>query len=107
MLPNGWDPTNYSTLPTILIETRHGPTPCARFGNGKTLPKSKRNIEQKLERIYQLANHRVSPRREPPQPSLRPLTRAERQAVLEISEVLGINLHGETQKTNQRRLHFK
>ena len=64
-------------------------------------------IEQKLERIYQLANHRVSPRLEPPQPSLRPLTRAERQAVLEISEVLGINLRGETQKTNQRRLHFK
>ena len=66
-----------------------------------------KTIEQKLERIYQLANHRVSPRPEPPQPSLRPLTRAERQAVLEISEVLGINLRGETQKTNQRRLHFK
>ena len=66
-----------------------------------------KTIEQKLERIYQLANHRVSPRLEPPQPSLRPLTRAERQAVLEISEVLGINLRGETQKTNQRRLHFK
>ena len=66
-----------------------------------------KTIEQKLERIYQLANHRVSPRLEPPQPSLRPLTRAERQAVLEISEVLGINLRGKTQKTNQRRLHFK
>ena len=66
-----------------------------------------KTIEQKLERIYQLANHRVSPRLEPPQPSLRPLTRAERQAVLEISEVLGINLRGETQKTNQRRLHLK
>ena len=66
-----------------------------------------KTIEQKLERIYQLANHRVSPRLEPPPPSLRPLTRAERQAVLEISEVLGINLHGETQKTNQRRLHLK
>lgn len=57
-----------------------------------------KTIEQKLERIYQLANHRVSPCLEPPQPSLRPLTRAERQAVLEISEVLGINLHGETHK---------
>ena len=66
-----------------------------------------KTIEQKLERIYQLANHRVSPRLEPPQPSLRPLTRAERQAVLEISEVLGINLRGKTQKTNQRRLHLK
>jgi len=49
-----------------------------------------KTIEQKLERIYQLANHRVSPSPELPQPSLRPLTRAERQAVLEISEVLGI-----------------
>jgi hypothetical protein len=66
-----------------------------------------KTIEQKLQRIYQLANHRVSPSPEPPQPSLRPLTRAERQAVLEISEVLGINVRGETQKTNQRRLHFK
>jgi hypothetical protein len=51
-----------------------------------------KTIEQKLQRIYQLANHRVSPSSEPPKPSLRPLTRAERQAVLEISEVLGINV---------------
>jgi hypothetical protein len=51
-----------------------------------------KTIEQKLERIYQLADHRVSPNPEPPQPSLRPLTRAERQAVLEISEVLGIDV---------------
>jgi hypothetical protein len=36
-----------------------------------------KTIEQKLERIYRLANHRVSPSLEPPQPSLRPLTRAE------------------------------
>ena len=66
-----------------------------------------KTIEQKLQRIYQLANHRVSPSPDPPQPSLRPLTRAERQAVREISEVLGINVRGEPQKTNQRRLHFK
>ena len=51
-----------------------------------------KTIEQKLQRIYQLANHRVSPTPEAPKPSLRPLTRAERQAVLEISEVLGINV---------------
>jgi hypothetical protein len=51
-----------------------------------------KTIEQKLDRIYQLANHRVSPSPQPPQPSLRSLTRAERQAVLEISEVLGINV---------------
>ena len=65
-----------------------------------------KTIEQKLQRIYQLANHRVSPSPEPPQPSLRLLTRAERQAVLEISEVLGINVHAKTQKTNQRRVTF-
>jgi hypothetical protein len=53
-----------------------------------------KTIEQKLERICQLANHRVSPNPQPPQPSLRPLTRTERQAVLEISEVLAINLRG-------------
>src|SRR5512145_367665 len=63
-----------------------------------------KTIEQKLERIYQLANHRVSPNPEPPQPSLPPLTRAERQAVLEISELLGIQVRGETQKTTQRRV---
>jgi hypothetical protein len=63
-----------------------------------------KTIEQKLERIYQLANHRVSPNPEPPQPSRRPLTRAEQQAVLEISELLGIQVRGETQKTTQRRV---
>jgi hypothetical protein len=51
-----------------------------------------KTINQKLERIYLLANHRVSPTPQPPQPTLRPLTRAEHQAVLEISEFLGIEL---------------
>ena len=32
-----------------------------------------------------------------------PLTREERQAVLEISELLGINVHIGTPKTNQRQ----
>lgn len=63
-----------------------------------------KTIDQKLERIYQLANHRVSPSLEPPQPSRRPLTRAERQARLEISEILGIKVHVETQKTTHRRV---
>ena len=63
-----------------------------------------KTIEQKLQRIYQLANHRVSPNPEPPQRTLRPLTRAERQAVREISELLGIQVRGETQKTTQRRV---
>ena len=61
-------------------------------------------IEQKLERIYQLANPRVSPSPEIPQPTSQPLTRAERQAVLEISELLGINVRIGNQKTNQRRV---
>ena len=63
-----------------------------------------KTIEQKLERIYQLANYRVSPSLEPPQPSRQPLTRAEREAVLEISELLGIKVRGETQKTTQGRV---
>src|SRR5688500_16654851 len=65
-----------------------------------------KTIDQKLERIYQLANHRVSPSLEAPQPSLKPLTRAERQAVMEISQVLGINVHGQPPKTKQRRVTF-
>jgi hypothetical protein len=63
-----------------------------------------KTIEQKLERVYQLANQRVSPSPKILQPTSQPLTRAERQAVLEISERLGINVHIGTQKTNQRRV---
>jgi hypothetical protein len=53
---------------------------------------------------YQLANHRVSPSPEIPQPTSQPLTRPERQAVLEISELLGINVRIGNRKTNQRRV---
>jgi hypothetical protein len=63
-----------------------------------------KTINQKLERIYQLANHRVSPTPEPPQPSLRPLTPAERQARLEILEILGVEVHVGTQKNTRRRV---
>ena len=63
-----------------------------------------KTIEQKLQRIYQLANHRASPRPQPPQPSPQPLTRAERQALLEVSEFLGIKVHVGTQKTTRRRV---
>jgi hypothetical protein len=63
-----------------------------------------KTIEQKLERVYQLANQRVSPSPKILQPTSQPLTRAERQAVLEISELLGINVHIGTPKTNQRRV---
>jgi hypothetical protein len=61
-----------------------------------------KRIEQKLHRIYQMANRRVSPTLNPPQPSPQPLTRAERQALLEISEFLDIMVPVETQKTPHR-----
>jgi hypothetical protein len=63
-----------------------------------------KTIDQKLERIYHRANQRVSPSFEPPQPSPRPLTRAERQARLEILEILGSPAHVGTQKTTRRRV---
>jgi hypothetical protein len=59
-------------------------------------------LEQKLERIYQMANHRLSPSLKPPQPSPRPLTRAERQALQEISELLGIKVNAANQKSTRR-----
>jgi hypothetical protein len=57
-----------------------------------------KTIDLKLERIYQLANQRVSPTPQSPRPSLAPLSRAERQAVLEISEFLGIELRIRNEK---------
>ena len=64
-----------------------------------------KTIEQKLERIYQLANHRVSPSAKTPQAkSSQPLTPQERQALLEISEFLGIKVRVGTQKSTPRRV---
>jgi hypothetical protein len=63
-----------------------------------------KTIERKLERIYQLANQRVSPSPNPPQPSTKPLTPTERQALVEISEFLGIKVYVGTQKTTHRRV---
>lgn len=60
-------------------------------------------IEQKLERIYLMANRRISPN-PPPQPSPHPLTRAERQALQEISEFLGSMLHAKKKKTSPQRV---
>jgi hypothetical protein len=59
-------------------------------------------IERKLERIYLLANPRISPN-STPQPSTQPLTHAERQAVQEISEFLGSLMQAKTKKTSPRR----
>jgi hypothetical protein len=63
-----------------------------------------KGVEQKLERIYHMANPRISPSLKPPQPSSQPLTRAERLALQEISELLGIKAHLATQKTPHRRV---
>jgi integrase-like protein len=63
-----------------------------------------KRMEQKLERIYLMANRRISPSLNLPQPSSQPLTRAERQAVQDISELLGIKAHVATQKTPHRRV---
>lgn len=62
-----------------------------------------KRIEQKLDRIYLLANQRISPN-PPPQPRSQPLTRAEQKAVQEISEFLGTLLHAPKKKTSPRRV---
>jgi len=63
-----------------------------------------KRIEQKLERIYQMANYRVSPTPKPPVPSPHPLTPQERQALLEISELLNSKVIFQTPKTPHRRV---
>jgi hypothetical protein len=65
-----------------------------------------KRIEQKLERIYLLANRRSSPNPSP-QPSTAPLTAAERQAVEEISQFLGTILHTKKKNLPRARLHPK
>jgi hypothetical protein len=62
-------------------------------------------IEQKLDRIYQLANPRVSPSFKVPEPNTpKPPTRAEQEALQEISEIFGIKVHVGTRKTPRRRV---
>ena len=52
-----------------------------------------KRMEQKLERIYQMANHRISPSPQPaPQPHVQPLTRMEKQTLGEISKIFGSQL---------------
>jgi hypothetical protein len=47
-----------------------------------------KRLEQKLERIYQMANHRVSPSPKPAEPKVQPLTRSEKQTLNELSKIL-------------------
>lgn len=49
-----------------------------------------KRIEQKLERIYQMANHRISPSPQPPEQKVQPLTRSEKQTLGEISKIFAI-----------------
>jgi hypothetical protein len=44
-----------------------------------------KRMEQKLERIFEMANHRVSP--QPKDPPTHPLTRSEKQTLSEISKI--------------------
>jgi transposase InsO family protein len=53
-----------------------------------------KRMEQKLERIYQMANQRISPSPQPPQSNVQPLTRMEKQTLGEISKIFGIQLKG-------------
>lgn len=48
-----------------------------------------KRMEQKLERIYQMANHRISPTPQPAQPHVQSLTRSEKQTLNEISKIFG------------------
>jgi hypothetical protein len=48
-----------------------------------------KRMEQKLERIYQMANQRISPSPQPAQPTVQPLTRSEEQTLNEISKIFG------------------
>lgn len=67
-----------------------------------------KTIEQKLERIYQLANQCVSPSAKiPPQSPPNPLTRAQRQALTEISEFLGVEVRVGGKKLSNVGLHSK
>ncbi|MGH7823837.1 MAG: hypothetical protein ACREQ7_01480, partial [Candidatus Binatia bacterium] len=49
-----------------------------------------KRLEQKLERIYQIANHCISPK--PSNPNVQPLTRVEKQTLAEISKIFGTPL---------------
>jgi hypothetical protein len=61
-----------------------------------------KRMEHKLEHIYLMADRRRSPSL--PGPSSQPLTRAEQQALHEISELLGIKANLPTHKTPHPRV---
>jgi hypothetical protein len=55
-----------------------------------------KRIERKLERIYQMANHRISPSLPSPQtaqPTTQPLTRIEKRSLNKLSKTFGIQVY--------------
>ena len=51
-----------------------------------------KRMEQKLERIFEMANHRISP--QPKDPNIQSLTRSEKQTLREISKIFRIQSNG-------------
>ena len=68
-------------------------------------------IEHKLDRIYQMANHRVSPGpQQTDSKTTKPLTRIEKETLKKLSQVFGINVFGTPKKSSEllsAGLHFK
>ncbi len=53
-----------------------------------------KTIEQNLNRIYQLANHRVSPGpQQTNSKTTKPLTRIEKESLKKISQIFGVNMY--------------
>lgn len=50
-------------------------------------------IEQKLERIYQMANRRIGPNPQPTEPKDQPLTRIEKETMEKLSKIFGIQVY--------------
>lgn len=74
-----------------LKKLRDGTDP---FGLAKT-------IEHKLDRIYQMANHRVSPStKETILKTNKPLTRIEKETLKKLSQIFGVNMYLGTPKNH-------
>ena len=67
-----------------------------------------KTIEQKLDRIYHLSNQHVSPSLQAPDSkTAQPLSRIEKQTLMKISKIFGVNMVVETQKSPDAGLHLK
>ncbi len=80
-------------LERLLNSPQADPVKTQELKRHKTDPfELAKRIEQKLERIYQMANHRISPSPQPTEPNVQPLTRVEKQTLSEISKIFGTPL---------------